>query len=765
MTFFFRIPPLFWLFVFSSVLGLHQLSGQEISRADYQRAHDFLWENINNKKVFNLRLTSDFFPDSTGIWWLDQGAESKNFYRLSFNDFKKEPLFDQDQLADALSTLLKDTISGNQLPFDRVNYISADSLAFAIRGTRYVLDLKTYQVKRRKSERPAWDRMRSTSPDGKWTAYTNDYNLYVKSTESGEVFQLSAEGQKNYEYGTYYGWGDLIEGENGERPEQFTVIWSPDSRYLRTNICDLRNAEKMYLLDYSVDTLFKPRLLSYYRGSPGDTTLIQLTPVFYDLETKEQLPTDLGPRGYVMNYSMWWMEKSPKVIIVDRERGYQKLTYLQLDLETGETETLFSESSTTNIPERVEMRMLEDRDKFVFLSERSGWQHLYSFDLKTRKITPLTSGDYFVHGTVRIDEQNGWVYFVASGVDPEDNPYYEYLYRVNVDGGPVEALSPETGHHNIDFSPDGRFFIDEYSTYEQAPTFLLRESATGAIRAELLKTDISGLEAMGWSPPEAFTAVARDGETIIHGAYWKPTNFDPNRKYPIIDNSYTGPHTHVFPTRFERVLYGGQQDLAELGFIVVRIDGMGTYGRSKAFHDVSYRNMGKNLLDHVLAIRQLGERHAWADTSRVGIFGHSAGGYDAGHAVLEYPDFYKVAVASSADHDFRMEKAWWPEMYMGWPVDSTYHQASNITMAGNLKGKLLITHGGLDENVNPSATFKLAEALIKANKEFDMLILPSQHHGYGGVHSRYFRKKRWNYFVEHLLGAKPIWDLEAQAEK
>ena len=216
----------------------------------------------------------------------------------------------------------------------------------------------------------------------------------------------------------------------------------------------------------------------------------------------------------------------------------------------------------------------------------------------------------------------------------------------------------------------------------------------------------------------------------------------------------------MFPRSFVSGIARNNQALAELGFIVVTVDGLGTAGRSKAFHNVSYKNMGKNLTDHVLAIKELGKRYTWIDTTRVGIFGHSAGGYDAGHAVLEFPDFYKVAVASSADHDFRMEKDWWPEMYMGWPVDSTYHQVSNITMAGNLKGKLLIVHGGIDENVNPSATFKLAEALVKADKEFDMLIFPSQRHGYQGKFNDYFTKKLWNYFVEHLLDAKPVWDFQ-----
>ena len=324
------------------------LSGQNINRTNYERANAFLWENINNKAVFNLRLTSDFFPDNTGLWYLDQSEDAKQFYRVGFNDFSKQPLFDHARLAGALQPLMSDTIRAQNLPFNRISYISPDSLAFSVKGQRYTLDLNTYRVQAEDRPERRWDPLRSTSPDGQWMAFANDYNLFLKSTEKGDVFQLSNQGYKGYEYGTYYGWGDLIEGENGKRPEQFTASWSPDSRYLRTNICDLRQAEKMYLLDYSVDSLYKPKLLSYYRGSPGDTTLIKLTPVIYDLQTKKQVPTQLGPRGYVMNYSMWWMEQSPKMIIVDRERGYQKLTYLLLDLETGKTEELFSETSNTN---------------------------------------------------------------------------------------------------------------------------------------------------------------------------------------------------------------------------------------------------------------------------------------------------------------------------------------------------------------------------------------------------------------------------------
>ena len=285
---------------------------------------------------------------------------------------------------------------------------------------------------------------------------------------------------------------------------------------------------------------------------------------------------------------------------------------------------------------------------------------------------------------------------------------------------------------------------------------LLKELKSGNVLTEVIKADVSKAAAEGWKPPQTFTLKGKDGKTPIYGAVWKPTDFDPNKKYPVIDATYTGPHTQVYPKSFGRAFQ--HQALAELGFVVVAIDGLGTAGRSKAFRNHSYKNMGNNLEDHVKAIRHLGQQYSWIDIGRVGIFGHSAGGYDTGRALLAFPEFYKVGVASSGDHDFRMEKAWWPEMYMGWPVDESYEGASNVTNAKNLQGKLLLVHGGMDENVNPSATFKLAEALINAGKDFDLLILPGQSHGYSGKALNFFLKKRWNYFIEHLLDKEPRWD-------
>ena len=436
------------------------------------------------------------------------------------------------------------------------------------------------------------------------------------------------------------------------------------------------------------------------------------------------------------------------------ERGYLKETVKWFDLNTGQEKTLIEETSDTGL-DNFEFSVLEDKQKLVFLSERSGWRQLHILDLKTNEISKLTSGGYYVNSLAYIDEDKETIFFLGSGKEEGNNPYHQQLYKVDFKGKET-LLTPERTHHVVSFSEDGKYFVDNYSTINTPTNTVLREAKNGKIITRLTEADASYAVSKGWEAPTPFTFLAKDGMTTLYGAYWKPTNFDASKSYPIIDATYTGPHTQRFPKSYNRGF--DNQSLAEFGFIVVQLDGLGTSGRSKEFHDHSYKNMGNNLEDHVLGIKGLAKQNSWIDISRVGIFGHSAGGFDTGRALLAFPDFYKVGVSSSADHDFRMEKAWWPEMYQGWPIDNTYEEVSNITNAKNLKGKLLITHGGLDDNVNPSATFKLAEALIKADKDFDLLILPSQRHGYNGQHRNYFIKKRWNYFVEHLLGVTPIWD-------
>lgn len=490
--------------------------------------------------------------------------------------------------------------------------------------------------------------------------------------------------------------------------------------------------------------------------------MVYMIPVFFNVETGEEIKLDQFRSTYINSTDVRWSDTPSKVYLEETTRGYQEKRLYTFDLNTQSLELLYEERSETNI-DNFEYHLVEERGVLLFLSEKDGWKQLYALNLKTKEVQALTGGAYFIHGIEHIDAQAGSILFRAAGKEEGWNPYHQGLYQVNFDGSNLQLLTPENGHHQVSLSPDQRYFVDNYSKVDLETKTFLRRVSDGKIVLELGEAKVDDLP--DWPKPQVFEAIARDGVTKIYGALWKPTNFDRNKAYPIIDHSYTGPHTQVFPKDFRRGFSVGNQALAELGFVVVMVDGLGSSGRSKEFHNYSYKNLGGNLADHVEAIKQLGRAFSWIDTTRVGIFGHSAGGYDAGHAVLAYPDFYKVAVASSADHDHRMEKAWWPEMYMGWPVDSAYHLQSNITMAGNLKGKLLITHGGLDRNVNPSATFKLAEALIQNDKQFDMLILPSQRHGYQGKHFYYFSKTRWNYFVEHLLGAEPIWDFNWKPEE
>lgn len=728
---------------------------QELKIEDYKNAVSFLHENYINKTAFNLSTKVNWFSDETGLWFIDYNKEGETYKTVNFKDFKVKKLFNQEKLSIELNKFLADKVKPNNLGISAIDRKSNGSLVISKGKQKFVYNVKKNELQPIEDiDANRSNPIEIKSPNGKWTAFAKNYNLYVKSNENGEEFQLSFDGKKNYEYASYYGWYDILEGENGERPKNFNVQWSSDSKWLTANIVDLRFAEKMYLLDWSIDSLFKPKLLSYYRGSPGDTTMVHIKPVFFNIETKKEVKTNLPKNTHINSVSVKFTEKSGMLFANYAERGFQKEYVNQVDLNNGSIKTLITEISETNI-DNFRYWYVEELQKIIFLSEKTGWRQLFVLDLKSEEIKPITNGNFYINDISFIDQKKGWIYFLASGKEEKNNPYHQKVYKIDFEGN-ITLLTPENVHHVVNFSKDGKYFADSYSTIEIPTKTVLRESETGKIISELTVANVDEIVIKNWKAPEVFSLTAKDGKTTIYGAIWKPTNFDASKSYPIIDHTYTGPHTQVFPKSFDRCFMN--QSLAELGFIVVMVDGLGTSGRSKEFHNHSYKNMINNLEDHVLAIKYLGEKYNWIDVDRVGIFGHSAGGYDTGRALLGFSDFYKVGVASSADHDFRMEKAWWPEMYQGWPVDSTYHNASNISNAKNLKGKLLLVHGGIDDNVNPSATFKLAEALINADKEFDLLIMPSQRHGYLGQHQRYFTKKKWNYFVEHLAGKKPIWN-------
>lgn len=744
------------LSVFIVIVLIFQSNGvsaqDTISIDAYNRAVGFMYDNYENKKIFNVYISANWFPDSSGMWYLNHAINSKKYLKVTFPNQVLSDLFDHQKLAMILTDSLKVEVKANNLPITDIAYKSPKELLIATANKNFLLNTDTYALSTPPKDEKT-NENEAPSPNKKWIAYTKDYNLYIKSKDTEEIKQLSTTGKKGYEYATWYGWDDIIEGENGDRPNHFGVNWSENSEWISANICDYRSARKMYLLDWSIDTLYRPKLLSYYRGSPSDTGMVYDEPVFFNVKSGKEVKIGLPRSTHINSIDVKWSKKPGKVFLTSMSRGYQNIYFHTFNLETERLELLYSETSKTNI-DNFTHEFAEKNNLLFFLSEKSGWQQLYSLNLDTKKEIAITNGAYYINSIVKIDEDNKKVYFIASGKQENANPYHQFLYSISFDGKNLTLLTPENMHHSINASPDGKYFVDNMSTVNIPTRAVLKSLSTGKEILELGKANTELLK--GWTAPEVFTAIARDNKTLIYGAIWKPTNFDPTKKYPVIEECYTGPSLQVFPKEFSEAF--NLQSFAELGFIVVVVDGLGSPGRSKEFHNYSYKNLGGGLEDHVIAIKQLGKKHPWIDTTRVGIFGYSAGGYDAGRALLKYNDFYKVAVAASGDHDHRMEKAWWPEMYMGWPVDSAYHLQSNVTNAGNLKGKLLITHGGIDENVNPSATFKLAEELIKADKQFDMLILPSQRHGYEGAYWKYFTKVRWNYFVEHLLRLKPIWD-------
>lgn len=742
---------------------LLSLSGQnsfsQITEETYHKAEYFLSNRIQ-QEVYHLDVSPNWSDDKKRFWHQTYTKDGKRFFQTDIEKGQTKEAFDHEELAELLSEKSGETIDFKNLPFNRIQLKDDGSLAFEWLNKDWTYKDGDLESKRASSD--AGDRSVSISPNGNWKAYVKNFNLFVENLETGKEIQLSYDGKKDYEYASFWGWSDMVLGENGERPEHLSINWSPDSKKIQTQIVDLRLAEKMLLLDNSQDDKFRPQLMGYYRASPGDTTVVMYTPVLFDVESKEETKFSGLSLPHFIGMNLSWDSESENLYGTYLQRGFKSFDLIEINVGSKEIRKVYTESSPSHVNNNTIFRRL-DNGQFILGTEKSGWNQLYLIDWKTGKlVNRITSGEYVVKNLLSIDEKNSIIYFEASGKEENINPYYSFVYKVNFDGTGLELLTPENAFHSISYSRGSDYFVDNYSTVNQPTVSVVRELKTGKIVYEISKADISNLLKKGYQSPKQFTVTAKDGKTTIYGIYYIPTDFDPKKKYPVIDYTYSGPHIDITPKTFRAGLIGLQQPMAELGFVVVTVDGLGTSGRGKAFNDVSYKNLGDGTTDHVLAIKELAAKNKFMDVEKVGIFGHSAGGYDAGRAMLLHPDFYKVGVASAGDHDHRMEKAWWPEMYMGYPVGEFYHEQSNVTNAANLKGHLLLAHGGIDENVNPSATFKFAEALIKAGKDFDLFIWPSRNHSFGRTDGDYFTKKRWDYFIEHLMGEKPLRHYQIQ---
>jgi len=587
----------------------------------------------------------------------------------------------------------------------------------------------------RRGRRGAGDGPRS--PDGKWEAFVRDENVWLRDRQTKAEARLSADGTPD----------DAYTGR---------FFWSPDSAKLVAIRSTPGGTRKVTLVESAPRDQLQPRVHTLPYLKPGDP-IPQPKPHLFDVSARKEIPVPdaLFPNPWDVSYEHWSPD-SKRFFFLYNQRGHQALRVVAVDSATGTASAVVDESCKTffDYTNKLYLQYLDDTNELLWMSERSGWNHLYLIDATTGAVkNPVTAGEWLVRGVERVDPVGREVVFRALGLHPGQSPYHVHYARVKFDGTGLTPLTFGDGTHAVAFSPDRRYYLDAYSRVDSPPATDLRRAGDGRLVRTVETADVSALRAAGWQPPERFVAKGRDGTTDIHGVIVRPWGFDPAKKYPVVESIYAGPQDHFVPTRFAPVL--SEQRIAELGFVVVKLDGMGTNWRSKAFHDVCWKNLGDSgFPDRLAWIRAAAAAHPEMDQSKgCGIYGGSAGGQSAVRGMTEYPDFYTVGVADCGCHDNRMDKVWWNEQWMGWPVGPHYAAQSNVTNARKLKGKLLLVVGELDRNVDPASTMQVVNALVKADKDFDLLVIPGA--GHGAAETPYGSRRRADFLVRHLLGTDP----------
>ncbi|MEG9434514.1 S9 family peptidase [Terriglobus sp. ADX1] len=600
------------------------------------------------------------------------------------------------------------------------------------------------------------------SPDGKKAAFIRDWNLWVRDISTGEEKPLTTDGAYNYGYATdNAGW---------THSNRAVLVWSPDSKKIATFQQDQRKTGMMYLVSTTVG---HPTLDAWPYPLPGDKDVTMIERVVIDVDaakvTRLKMPADQHRSSLCDDISCrgggWddvqWSADAKTLAFLSTSRDHRTENLRMADVATGDVHDVMKEVAATYFESgngRVNWKYLSTRNEILWFSERSNWGQLYLYDAANGKLKrEVTKGDWNVTQVLRVDEKTGDIFFEGVGREKGWDPYYSAVYRGNLDGKGVTLLSPEPMNHAATFSEDGKYFVDVFSTPQVPQTTVLRD-ANGKIVAEIAKADITRLKATGWQAPINITVKARDGKTDLYGLMFKPSNFDATKKYPIVNYIYPGPQTGSVGSRSFSAARGDSPALAELGFIVVSIDGMGTPWRSKKFHDAYFGDMGDNTLpDQVAGMKELAAKNQWIDIDKAGIWGHSGGGFATADAMFRYPDFFKVGWSESGNHDNRNYEDDWAEKWIGLDDAANkkaYDDQANEAHVSNLKGKLMLVHGTMDDNVPPNNTLVVVDALMKANKDFDLLMIPNVHHGYADQ-SYYIMRRRWDYFVKNLAGGTP----------
>jgi dipeptidyl aminopeptidase/acylaminoacyl peptidase len=743
-----------------------------VTASDYARAERLL--GFNAEKLAAGYEVEPRWLDGDRFWYRNRTGHGHEFVLVDPGAATRRPAFDHARLAAALSVAADTAYEPSKLPFDE--FFLADggrAIRFEVDDSvAWTCDISDYTCAGPDSATagPPIDEVRS--PDGRWIAFERDADLWVRSVETGEETALTTDGEPHYGYAIHAeGCCTVITDRKRGEKHRPILRWSPDSRRIVTLRLDEREVEQLHILETKEG---RPELHSYRYALPGDSIVPTWELFVFDVPSGERVRVELEAQvmgfGALEQDTIWadvrWSPAGDEVFFVARDRDQRRVRLLAADAVTGAVREVVEERGPTfvelNLGSRSipNWRVVSGGGEVVWFSERDGWGHLYLYDARTGAVkNRITEGPWVVVDLLHVDDRGRRVWFTAAGREPGLDIYHRQLYRASLDGGGIERLTPEDADHEVAATPSGRWFVDTWSTRDTIPVTVLRDR-DGRVVRQLEEADISRLVEAGWRPPEHFVVKARDGVTDLHGFLYFPSDFDPEERYPIIDYIYPGPQIGPIGWRnFRPDARGNPHALAELGFIVFTIDATGTPFRHKAFHDVWYGDMGDNgLLDHVVAMRQLAGRYPQIDLDRVGIYGHSGGGFSSTGAILRFPDFFKVAVSSAGNHDNRSYYYRWGEKYQGPLVrdeegGDNFESQANHLLADRLEGKLLLMYGSMDDNVHPNATLLLIDELIEANKDFDLIVLPNRNHGF--FYEPYVVRRTWDYFVEHLKGVEP----------
>jgi len=741
--------------VLISVIVLPATVSAQVTKADYERAAGLRAKY--SALALNIVDRGGWIGKTPRYWYRKSVAGGNEYWIADAAKLAKEIAFDHARLASSLAAASGEKVGALDLPLLGLTFgDDGKTIEFAAYGARWSCDLATFALRKVEGPGPRgprggmtmWERgpapeaaskETKTSPDGKWEAFIRNYNLCLRDKASKAESVLSRDGTE----GNYYTFA--------------SVAWAPDSKKLAVMRLLRGHHRVLQYVESSPADQLQPKYHTMEYAKPGDTLDVE-RPVLFAVDTKAGIEIDAALFANPFEISeLAWRKDSRAFTFEYNQRGHQVYRVIEVDGATGAPRAVIDEQAKTfftysEYGGKKYRHDIADGREVVWMSERDGWNHLYLFDGATGAVkNQITKGEWVVRSVDKVDDEKRQVYFQASGVVPGRDPYFIDAYRANLDGTGLVRLTEGEGNHAVSYSADTAYLVDTWSRVDLPPTAVIRRVADRAEVMTVEKGDIGGLVKAGWKAPEVFTAKARDGRTDIWGIIFRPSKFDPKKKYPVIEYIYAGPHSSFVPKSFQA--FSSMRALAELGFIVSQCDGMGTSNRSKAFHDVCWKNLGDaGFPDRVLWHKAVAAKYPLYDISRVGIYGNSAGGQNALGGLLFQPDFYKAAVSSCGCHDNRMDKIWWNEQWMGWPLGPEYAAASNVDNAGRLQGQLLLIVGEMDTNVDPASTMQVVNALIKANKVFDLLVIPGGGHGLGGA---YGERKMYDFFVRSLLGATP----------